>query len=129
MAAPDAFSSIATEGRMTLFDSDAPLSDEEIEEVREYANERIRLWRKRAFYSVVALFLSCASVIPFSKGHYLHAHAEPFGRLFVCLSMAFSWCASTAPACSGALGRRSAMWRRGKYSLNKFTFKVLMRVY
>jgi hypothetical protein len=78
----------ATEGVMTIFDAESPLSDEEIVEVRQYARERIGLWRQRSLYSVVALLLSCASVIPFSKGHSLHAHAEPFGRLLVYLSMA-----------------------------------------
>jgi hypothetical protein len=72
----------------TIFDSERPLSDHEMLEVRQYARERIGLWRKRALYSTVALLLSCASVIPFSKGHSLHAHAEPFGRLLVYLSMA-----------------------------------------
>jgi hypothetical protein len=73
---------------MTIFDAESPLSDEEIVEVRQYARERIGLWRQRSLYSVVALLLSCASVIPFSKGHSLHAHAEPFGTLLVYLSMA-----------------------------------------
>ena len=73
---------------LTIFDSESPLSDHEMLEVRQYARERIALWRKRALYSTVALLLSCASAIPFSKGHSLHAHAEPFGRLLVYLSMA-----------------------------------------
>ena len=74
---------------MTIFDTESPLSEEELVEVREY----IGRWRKRSFYSTVALLLSCASVIPFSKGHSLHAHSEPFGRLLVHLSMAllFVW--------------------------------------
>ena len=67
----------------TIFDSESPLSEQEMLEVREYAKERIRLWRRHSIYSVVALLASCASVIPFSKGHSLHAHAEPFGRLLV----------------------------------------------
>jgi hypothetical protein len=46
---------------MTIFDAESPLSDEEIVEVRQYARERIGLWRKRSLYSVVALLLSCAS--------------------------------------------------------------------
>jgi hypothetical protein len=73
---------------MTIFDAERPLSDEELVGVREYARERIGRWRKRSLYSIVALLLSCVSVIPFSKGHSLHAHAEPFGRLLVYLSMA-----------------------------------------
>ncbi len=73
---------------MTIFDTEPPLSNAEMVEVREFASERIALWRRRALYSTVALFLSCASVIPFSKGHFLHSHSEPFGRLAVYLSMA-----------------------------------------
>ena len=73
---------------MTIFDTESPLSDDEIVGVRHYARERIAVWLRRALYSTVALLLSCASVIPFSKGHSLHAHAEPFGRLLVYLSMA-----------------------------------------
>jgi hypothetical protein len=73
---------------MTVFDSESPLSEDELVGVREYARQRIGLWRKRSLYSAAALLLSCASVVPFSKGHSLHAHAEPFGRLLVYLSMA-----------------------------------------
>ena len=72
---------------LTIFDSDSPLSEQEVLEVREYAKERIGRWRRRSIYSIVALLASCASVIPFSKGHSLHAQAEPFGRLLVLLSM------------------------------------------
>jgi hypothetical protein len=72
---------------LMIFDSESPLSEQEMLEVREYAKERIGLWRRRSIYSVVALATSCASVIPFSNGHSLHAHAEPFGRLLVLLSM------------------------------------------
>jgi hypothetical protein len=73
---------------MTIFDTESPLSDEELVEARQCARERIGLWRRRSLYSAVALVLSCAAVTPFSKGHSLHAHAEPFGRLLVYLSMA-----------------------------------------
>jgi hypothetical protein len=72
----------------TIFDSESPLSDQEMVEVRQYAKEHICLWRRRSLYSAVALLLSCASVVPFSKGYSLHAYAEPFGRLLVYLSMA-----------------------------------------
>jgi hypothetical protein len=73
---------------LTIFDEERPLSDEEMADVRQYAAERIAVWRMRSLYSIVALLLSCASVIPFSKGHDLHAYAEPVGRLLVYLSMA-----------------------------------------
>ena len=72
---------------LTIFGCDSPLSEQEMSEVREYAKQRIDLWRRRSIYSVLALLASCASVIPFSQGHSLHAHAEPFGRLLVLLSM------------------------------------------
>jgi hypothetical protein len=55
--------------------------------VKRYAREYQRLWVKRLMYSVALVFLSCASVLPFSKGHSLHAHAEPFGRLLVWFSL------------------------------------------
>jgi|SRR5580700_10454059 hypothetical protein len=72
----------------SIFDtSEEPLSKEELIEVREYANERIRLWRKRSLYSGIALFLSCASVGPFLRGHSLHAHWDSFGKYLVLLSM------------------------------------------
>jgi len=73
---------------VTIFDSDSPLSDQDMLEVRQYAKERIGLWRKRSIYSTVALLLSCASVYPFLKGHPLHEHWESFGIYLVLLSMA-----------------------------------------
>lgn len=72
---------------LTIFEAPEPISDEELIEIRQYAGENIRVWKGRALYSALALFLSCASVIPFLKGHALHAHAEPFARLLVYLSM------------------------------------------
>ena len=66
---------------------EAPLSAEELAAARQDAREVLQLWKRRAVYATVAFFLSCASVTPFSKGHSLHAHAEPFGRILVLLSM------------------------------------------
>jgi hypothetical protein len=73
---------------LTIFDSESPLSEQEMLEVREYAKERIGLWRRRSIYSTVALLLSCASVYPFSEGHPLHQYWESFGKYLVPLSMA-----------------------------------------
>jgi membrane protease YdiL (CAAX protease family) len=56
--------------------------------VRQYAKERIGIWRRRSLYSAVALLLSCASVYPFLKGHPLHEYWESFGKYLVLLSMA-----------------------------------------
>jgi hypothetical protein len=73
-----------------MFDADAddgPLSEEEIEAVKQNERERLRLWRKRALYSTMAFFLSCASVAPFLAGHSLHAYWESFGKYLVLLSM------------------------------------------
>jgi membrane protease YdiL (CAAX protease family) len=72
----------------TIFDSENPLSDQEMLEVKQFAEEHIGLWRKRSIYSPVALLLSCATVYPFLKGHPLHEYWEPFGKYLVLLSMA-----------------------------------------
>ncbi len=59
---------------------------------RKDAEDYLRVWRKRALYTTMAFVLSCASVVPFSKGQPLHAYAEPFGRILVYLTMAlFVW--------------------------------------
>jgi hypothetical protein len=82
----------------SLFDaSDGPVSEEDLREVRQYANERINLWRKRSVYSGIALFLTCASVEPFLYGHSLHIYWESFGKYLVLLAMGllvvFVYCA------------------------------------
>ena len=64
-----------------------PLSKEELEEVRQEARINLRLWKKRAFYSTIAFFLSCASVTPFLYGHPLHTYWESLGKYLVMLSM------------------------------------------
>lgn len=81
----------------SLFDTSGPLSEEELTEVREYANERISLWKKRSVYAGIALFLGCASVDPFLYGHSLHIYWESFGKYLVLLAMGllvvFVYCA------------------------------------
>jgi len=71
---------------MTARVREEPLGEAEIEDVQRYARDYQRSWAKRFAYSIVLLLISCSAVIPFSKGHSLHAHAEPFGRLLVWLS-------------------------------------------
>jgi hypothetical protein len=66
---------------------EGPLSEEQLSELRQYANERIHRARRQAMYAFVALFLSCASVAPFLSGHSLHAYWKPFGKYLVLLSM------------------------------------------
>lgn len=73
---------------VTIFDSESPLSDQEMWEVRQYAKERIGLWRSRSICSAVVLLLCCASVFPFLKGHPLHKYWESFGKYLILLSMA-----------------------------------------
>jgi len=71
-----------------IFDaSEHFLSGDELLAARQDATLTLGVWRKRAIYATVALCLSCAAVVPFSKGEPLHAYAEPFGRLLVYLSM------------------------------------------
>ena len=67
---------------------EVPLTGEELEAARQDARSILQLWKRWAAYATVAFVLSCVSVAPFSKGHSLHAHAEPFGRMLVYLSMA-----------------------------------------
>jgi hypothetical protein len=83
-----------------IFGTPEPLSDKEMVEVRQYAEERIRLWRKRSLYSVGALLLSSASVIPFSKrlsSRLRRPFRETFSLPFdgsarcVCLCTGFYW--------------------------------------
>jgi hypothetical protein len=50
---------------MTIFDTESPLSEEEMGEVRQYAEVSIGLWRRRSLYSTVALLASFACVDPF----------------------------------------------------------------
>ena len=72
---------------MALNIEDAP-SNEEILASKRDARARVRLWKKRSAYSVIALLLSCAVVAPFSKGEPLQAYVEPFARILVYVSMA-----------------------------------------
>ena len=67
-----------------------PLTPEEIEEVKQNARERLRLWKRRALYAAEAFVLSCALVYPISKGAPLHAYAHVFGIFLVALAEAFS---------------------------------------
>lgn len=55
--------------------------------IRKEVKASLRLWIRRSAYAAAALILSCLSVVPFSLGHSLHIHAEPFGRLLVYLSI------------------------------------------
>ena len=68
-------------------DSEQPCSADELAELRQYAGNYIRLWRKRALYSTLAFVSSCASVYPFLAGHALHEHWESLGKYLVLLSM------------------------------------------
>jgi hypothetical protein len=67
------------------WDDEGP-ADDDIEEAKENARERLRVWKRRAIYSALAFFLSCASVIPFLEGHSLHAYWY-LGKNLVLLSM------------------------------------------
>lgn len=62
-------------------------SEEELLEAKQQAMGRLRVWRRRSIYSVIALFFSCASVTPFLYGHSLHSYWDGFGKYLVLLSM------------------------------------------
>jgi uncharacterized RDD family membrane protein YckC len=44
-----------------------PISDAELAELKQYATERLQLWKRRALISGLALATSCASVAPFVR--------------------------------------------------------------
>lgn len=67
---------------------DDPLSEEELAEVRVHAIARLRLWKRRSVWSLVAFFVACASVAPFLAGQPLHAYFKPFGTVLVTVSLA-----------------------------------------
>jgi len=77
---------------------DDPASHEELSAVRQNARGRLRLWQKRALYSIGALFLSCALVYLFLDGSPLHGYWESFGKYLLLVSMAlllwFVYCMS-----------------------------------
>jgi hypothetical protein len=74
--------------KLTIFDAESPLSDEELSEVRQYAMEQIAVWRRRSLYSTAALVLTCALIYPFLAGHPLHAHWDSFGKYLIFVAMA-----------------------------------------
>ena len=72
----------------TLFDPEAqPLSREELATVMEDAREFLDLWKKRTLYSAGIFLLSCASVVPFFKGHPLQAYWDSVGKCLLIVSM------------------------------------------
>lgn len=73
---------------LTIFDAESPLSDEEMSDVRQYAAERIAVWRRRSLYSTAALVLTCAFIYLFLAGHPLHAYWESFGKYLIFAAMA-----------------------------------------
>jgi hypothetical protein len=73
---------------LTIFDAESPLSNEEMSDVRQYAVERIAVWRNRPLYSTAALVLTCAFIYPFLAGHPLHEYWESFGKYLIFVAMA-----------------------------------------
>jgi hypothetical protein len=85
-----------------ILDSDEePLSQEEWAAFPQNAEKALRIWRKRALYSIAALVLSCASVSPFLPRHPFHDQEwrQPGALLFflslavfgVCLHCCLAW--------------------------------------
>jgi hypothetical protein len=52
---------------------------------RERAQERLRLWRARALYSIGGFVLSCATIYLFLEGQPLHRYWESFGKYLILL--------------------------------------------
>lgn len=64
------------------------LDREELDGARQDAEDDLRLWRKRAYYSAAAFILSCAATYPFLYGHSLYVYWDSFGKYLVILSTA-----------------------------------------
>lgn len=70
------------------FDFDEkPLSSEEIEEIRHFADNLLRKQKKRAFIATVSFIGSCLAVAPFLAGNPLHQYWETVGKYILLLSM------------------------------------------
>jgi hypothetical protein len=70
-----------------LKSGEPPLSAEDLAAVQQNAVLRLRLWKKRALWSLTAFALSCSAVVAFSAGHSLYDYWVPFGQVFLLLSM------------------------------------------
>jgi hypothetical protein len=56
---------------------------EEIAEFEAYAAEFLRTRIRGAFHVGLLLLAIILSIVPFSKSHSLHSHAEPYGRYLI----------------------------------------------
>ena len=65
-----------------------PPSDEDLAEVREIGQKEIRVWRRRAAFSTIALAMSIALVYPFLKGRMLYQYWGSVGQYLVYAAMA-----------------------------------------
>ena len=62
-------------------------SKEELQQVRQFAGEEIRIRRRRALGAIVLLVLSCGLVYLFLAGSPLHAYWNQFGKYLLWLPM------------------------------------------
>jgi len=61
------------------------------EKEEERVHRNLRTWTRITIWIGIALGICVMSVVPFSKGHFLHKNAEPWGRILVYLSMCLVW--------------------------------------
>jgi hypothetical protein len=64
-----------------------PPSDEDLAEVREIGQKKIKVRRRRAALSAIALAISVALVYPFLKGHMLHQYWDSIGQYLLTVSL------------------------------------------
>ena len=65
-----------------------PVGEDDLAEVREIGQKQIKIWRRRAALSAVALAVSVVLVYPFLKGHMLHQYWDSIGQYLVYAAMA-----------------------------------------
>jgi membrane protease YdiL (CAAX protease family) len=68
--------------------NEQPPSDDDLAEVREIGQKHIKVWRRRAALSTIALAMSIALVYPFLMGHMLHQYWDSVGQYLVYAAMA-----------------------------------------
>ena len=83
---------------MNWIEDNQPLSEGDLEEVRQEAHEEIEFRRRRTVTCAAVFVLACACLYPFFAGHFLHRYWDSVGKylLLVTLGIFFAlvYCAS-----------------------------------
>jgi hypothetical protein len=70
-----------------MFETNDPLTHEEIDAVKQNATDRLDVWRRRGIYATAAFLASCLFLYLFLEGSPLHAYWQLFGKYLLLISM------------------------------------------